>query len=274
MAEVDPQPRLAGHDVRRPHPGGQLEDLHRARREKGVAFVPARRHQLGEGGREAVRRIVRALGVGDVALDALDRDPPGERASPPRLVGVAQHRLARRLDDQRAVEPHTATQKFVQRTGGAVVGWALLVARQEQGGGSRRPFQSDDRRRHGRLHVARAPPDQEGVALHRLERVARPALARKDHVDMTVEGEPRSRAARRPEVARVGVFEDLHGEAGLFQAGREQVEDPGVVGGDAGECDEPFEKGECFHRGALRPVGARVSQAWAWPEPLQKAAVL
>ena len=72
--------------------------------EIGRALVERRRVKRFERRREPAQRVVGEMGIGDVALLAEKREPPGQRAAPAVLDHVAERGDARRLAEHAMVE--------------------------------------------------------------------------------------------------------------------------------------------------------------------------
>ena len=83
----------------------EVRDLKTGRLKVFVACVPGASGQLHERRCERVNRIVRKLRVCDVALNAMHRQAPAQRATSSDLDGVAELRLARWFADDAQVDP-------------------------------------------------------------------------------------------------------------------------------------------------------------------------
>ena len=143
-----------------------------------VAFVPAARGELGEGGDNRMDRIQGAIRVGDVALDALNGEAAGQRAATADAHGVAESLLARRLADHAVVDALPAFAQGVDDPARAVHRGAFLVARDDEADRARilRPRSDEFERRgrhrgHAALHVCRAAAEKQSVADRGLERI-------------------------------------------------------------------------------------------------------
>ena len=86
-----------------------VDDLEARRREVLVALIPFDFVQLREDWREAANRIVGSLWVGDMPLNAVDRQNATKRSAPADAHDIAKRFLAGRLAQ------HTPVDVFVTR---------------------------------------------------------------------------------------------------------------------------------------------------------------
>src|SRR5208337_3023789 len=104
--------------------------------------------------------------VGDVALTAMQRQPPGQRAAPADLDRVAERLRAGRLADQAMIKALALRQRPVDELFRPVDRGAFLVAGDEKAdrAGKRMARDEAESRRHRRsepaLHVAGAAPPE------------------------------------------------------------------------------------------------------------------
>ena len=75
-----------------PVPAWTSRDLEAGRREVLVAAIPLGGGELGQRRQRHVNRVAAALGIGDVALHALDRQHAVQRSAPAVLDRVAEPR--------------------------------------------------------------------------------------------------------------------------------------------------------------------------------------
>ena len=117
--------------------------------EIGAAGVERRVEQRAHRRPEPPQRIVGDVRIGDVALRAMQRQPPGQRAAPAVLDRVAERCDAGRLADDAMVEGFAARQRPVEQLRRAVDRRPLLVAGDEK---------ADRARERGLRRRNRAPP--------------------------------------------------------------------------------------------------------------------
>ena len=102
-----------------------------------VALIPFGVAQFGDGRRRQVDRVATEVRVGDVALDALDRQLAGQRAAAAVLDHVAERIDRGRLADDAEVERFAARLQGFDDGDGAVGGIAFLVRGEQEGDASR-----------------------------------------------------------------------------------------------------------------------------------------
>ena len=176
---------------------------------------------------------VGAVRVGDVALGARHVDPHVHRPAPADLHRVAEAVDRCRLADEDHVRLDLPFVQPVDDPRSAVGGIAFLVAGDEQRDGSRvlpDARQGRDEAGDGALHVGGAAAGEDSVLDDRVERIAAPAIARRNDVEMAREPEMRSAApADRHHilgraVGRLAEHPAMDGEAERLQRVFEHVE--------------------------------------------------
>ena len=189
-------------------------------------------------------RIVGALGIGDMALAALDDERAIERAAPADLDHVAQSVAARRLADDAMIEALAFFISPAQQLFRAIDGRAFLVAGDKEtdralvrsvprdisaGGGGK----GGD----APLHVGGAAPPDRAIGQLGRERIEPPfrRVAHRHDIGMAGKDEKgRTRADARIEIvdvrrARFRKNDPLRRKAGLFQRRLEDAERAAVV---------------------------------------------
>ena len=159
-----------------------------------VQRLLAQRAQHGEQSRD---RIVGALGIGDMALNAAHREVAGQRTAPPDLQGVAEPLRIGRLADQAGIELLAAPDEPVEHLARAVDRRTFLVAGDQAADRPGRPMLLEKTRGCGdeagdrALHVDRATPVQHAVDDLAGERIDAPAgeIARRHDVGVTGKAE-------------------------------------------------------------------------------------
>ena len=96
-------------------------------------------HELGEGGGEAVHRVVGEVRVSDVALHAVHREAPGERTAPSDLDRVAEALVAGGFADHAIVDLLAPRLEHLDDPPGAVHRRAFLVAGEQEREAARVP---------------------------------------------------------------------------------------------------------------------------------------
>ena len=261
VAEVEQRLGVPGNDVVRPGPGGDVRHLEAGWREVLAAFVPHGVGQLRQQPCHIVDRIAGEMGVGDVALDAPDRDGSAQRPAPPDLHGVAEPVGARRLADQAPVDALAAPAEGLHDPADPVHRRSLLVAGDEQRDGAvvlRVPvdeaLEGGDHGCDASLHVGGAASVEAPVAERRLERRAAPLFegTGRHHVGMSQQHQQRTVGpAPGPEIVHVGEGYRLRPEAERGQSLGEDRLAAGVLGGDRGAANQLAREREglrCAHR--------------------------
>ena len=226
-----------------PVPAVQVADLEGRRLEMLGAGIPGARRQFDQRGRDAMDRIVGAIRVRDVALDAVHREASRQRAAPADADRVAEAALAGRLADHAVVDALAARPQRLDDPARAVDGRAFLVARDQECDRSLEcPARADERlgRRQHRgkpaLHVGRAAAVQQAVANDRHEGIRMPLLERPGRHDVRVAGEAQERpvaaAAHGPEIVDLAEAHPLDRESERFEARNEQFLAAAVGGTD------------------------------------------
>ncbi len=152
------------------------------------------RFERGDNAGEGRDRVGRAVRIGDMALNAGNLDPHVDRSAAADLHRVAEAVDRGRLADEdhvRADLPLVQPVDDPRRAPGRIT---FLVAGDEKGEGASvrlDPRDCGDVRRDRALHVVRAAADEQAVDDLAAERVAAPAIARRDDVEVTREAEMR-----------------------------------------------------------------------------------
>ena len=161
-----------------------VRTLPRGRRKEFVTFVPAHRSELRQRGCHGVNRVARELGIGDMALDTLDRQRCRQRAAPTVLDHVAQAVDRGGLADHAEIDGLSGGRELLDDFDGAVDRRALLVGRdQQRDGAGCRGMVGDEALdcghecRERRFHIGGAAAVQPAVALGRHERFGLPSVA-------------------------------------------------------------------------------------------------
>jgi hypothetical protein len=246
-ADVQPGLRLAGNDVGRRIADVDGGDLEVRRLEALVAVVQHARLQPGQQVDQHRHRIGRPVGIGDVALHALDRDPAVDAAAPADLDHVAQPRRAGRLADDAVVDDLALGGQRLDHPFGAVEGHAFLVAGDQETQRALR-FTVGQIGGHGgdeggdaALHVDRAAADQDAIGEGGLERRAGPgALVAHGH-HIGVAGETEVGAGGSTPGVEVLDLAELHpaaGEADPFQGLLDDIHRAEVGRGDRRTADQ------------------------------------
>jgi hypothetical protein len=220
----------------------------------GIARVPVPARQFRERGREGVHRVVGEVGVGDVALHAVHREPARERAAPADLDRVAERFVAGGLAHHAPVDLLAARLQHLDDAPGSVHGRPFLVAGEQEGEGAAvvgMPGQEAlGGRDHGgepALHVRGPAAVEHAVADHGLERVGLPVLARtgRDHVGVAGEAQQRPAAAvDGPQVVHRAVLQALVAETEGRQAFGDHVEAAAVLGTHGRSPQQLFGQGQ------------------------------
>ncbi len=145
-------------------------------------------------------RIVGAMRIGDMALGAGHVDPHVDRAAPADLDRVAQSFDRGRLANQDHVGPDPALVEPVDDARRAIGGIALFIAGDQQGDGSSLVFEIRDGRDkggNGAFHVVGAASGQHAIGDHWFERVAVPAIAGRNDIEMPGKAEMRRAGSAR-----------------------------------------------------------------------------
>ena len=215
--------------------------LPRGRRKELVALVPAHGRKLGQRGCCEVNGVPREMRIGDVPLDAFDRQRRGKRAAPAVLDHVAQALDGRGLAHDAEVDPFVGCRELFNDFDRAVDRRAFLVGSDQQRDGSRGLRMRDDEafhrgheRRQRALHVRGAAAVEPALALRRHERIGLPSVARAGGHDIGVSGEADQRTrgtAARPQVRDAIRHERFEPKAERRKPFHEQRLASGIVGG-------------------------------------------
>jgi len=180
-----------------------------------------------------MHRVLRELGVSDVPLHAVYREPAAVGAAAADLDGVADLLLAGGLAHDAPVDALVPGDEGLHHLLGAIHRGAFLIARDEIGDRAfvlrvlaNEGLGGGDHGGEAALHVGRTAPVQDAVAHHRLERVGFPFLERPgwDHVGVTREAEQGCRGAPScPDVVDDAVAEALDLESGRGEPGRHNI---------------------------------------------------
>ena len=111
-----------------PVPAFRFETWNDRRLEVFVAFVPTTRGKFGQCGREAVHRVIRQLGIGNVPLHAVYGELAGERPAPSNFQHVATVFQARGFTDDAPVDRGAPRQQRFDHSLRAVDRRAFFVA--------------------------------------------------------------------------------------------------------------------------------------------------
>ncbi len=260
--EIEHDFERAGDDVRRAGAGMDIGALPCRRREVGIAFVPAHRGEFGQCGGGEMDRVPRELGIGDMALHALDGQRSGQRAAPAVLDHVAEPVDRRRLADDAVIDALARGTELLDNLDRSVDGRALFVGREKEsdrapGIGMRGDESLDggDERRERTFHVGRAPTVQPTVTFGRGKRVRLPGGERACRHDVRVAGEAHERtcaSAAQPAVANAVRNQRLGAKAQWGQPRGDQVLATGIVGGQRAPLDQRTRERKRLRNEALR----------------------
>ncbi len=205
-------------------------------------------------------RVLGPMGIGDVALPAVDRQLARERAAPSDLDHLAQGARVRRLAEQAMVEPLAPRLRPGEELDRAVDRRSLLVAGDQEGdrAGKSRTARVEKSQRRGEhagdaaLHVHGAAPIEHAVGDGTGERPTAPGggIARRHHVGMA--GKQQAWATRAdPGVEILDVGRPVSGENrtgdGKSRLGEhpvDQGEGATLLGSDGGAAQERLREGE------------------------------
>src|SRR5208282_1126962 len=166
-ADVEHKPDLARDDVRRRVANVDADHFEVRRLEVGVALVE-RGEQRRENGGERPDRIVGDVRVGDMALAAVQDEPPGQRSAPAVLDRVAERLDAGRLADDTMIEAFASGERPADQLDRAIDGRAFLVAGDEEADRPPKCPPGDEAqggrrgRREPALHIAGAASPENG----------------------------------------------------------------------------------------------------------------
>ncbi len=224
--------QFAGNDVGGTGARLDVGDLEAGGREVGVALIPFDGGELGQRRGRLVDRVVRQMGIGDVALHPTHQQIAGDGAAPAVLHHVPHHGGRGGLADDAPADLLVTGLQGVDHPGGTVDEGPLLVGGDEEGN---RPsvirmlgHEALDRHHHGcqrALHVGGAAPVQHAILDGRLERRGVPFVQRAGGHHVCVAGEAEQwpfAAAAGPEVGGVFKHHGLDDEAELGEALRHQ----------------------------------------------------
>src|SRR3569623_20380 len=133
MADVEARASLRWDHVPRRVAGIDGQKFEIRWREMICALIERVGIQRADKRRDVRQRIVRAVGISDMALLALDDQRAGQRAAPPDLNEVAERIDVARLAAHAKVELFAALGRPVEQFHGAIDGGAFLVAGDEEG---------------------------------------------------------------------------------------------------------------------------------------------
>jgi hypothetical protein len=132
-AEIEVDHHAAGDHVARAGAAVDVAHLPAGGWEEGIALVPDGGGQFGQRRRHEVDRVARQVWVGNVALDALDRELAAHGAAAAVLDHVASAFDRGGLADDAPVQPLAACFQSVADNDRAVVGWPFLVTGEQKG---------------------------------------------------------------------------------------------------------------------------------------------
>ena len=268
----------AGARLRRDHVPGLVADVDRnefeVRRLKVRVAVVERLGVDGADQRGDVgQRIGRAIGIGNMALLAVDDQRAGERTPAADLDAVAELGHVARLAQHAMIEFFAALGRPLQKFDGAVDGDVLLIARDQErdralrlAAVGRQMFQhGGDRAGDAALHVDGAAAVQHAVLHLARERRQRPCrlVAGRHHVGVAREHKVRSlRADPRKKVvdvggARLGEGDAMHVKARVAEQPLQHAERAGVGGRDGGAADQVADDGDGVSHGVRLTCGER-----------------
>ena len=190
-ADIEDEPHLARNDVRRRIADVDADDLEIRGIEVFCAMIERRRQEGGQYRRQRPDRIIRDVGIADVALAAVEDETAGQRAAPAVLDRVAERLDAGRLADDAMVEPLAPGERPVEKLDCAVDRRAFLVAGDKE---------ADRARETGPWRRSPAPPrpPPRGRPSCRRRRVPRSGRRRPSpRTDRSASAEDRPAARRR-----------------------------------------------------------------------------
>src|SRR5215208_4905070 len=106
-------------------------DLKAGWRKVLVTAVPLDSRELRQGWHRTLNRIPPSLGIGDVALNAVDAQDAGQRSTSSVLERVAELHSRSRLADEAGVDPFPARLKLAHDGRRAVDAGTFLIRREQ-----------------------------------------------------------------------------------------------------------------------------------------------
>ncbi len=198
-----------------------------------VALIPHTAAELCKCRREAMHRVVGRLRIGDVSLDPMHRETPGQRTAPANLEHVAGDLLAGGFADDAPVDAFGALHQFFDHPLRAIDRRTFLVAGNQEGDSAlmTRTLADEglggrDHRGQSAFHVRRAAPVERAGANVRFERIGTPVFQRSrgHHVSVSRKAQHRvPLSARGPQVVDCTKAQLLNAKAQRLKARRNEI---------------------------------------------------
>jgi len=214
----------------------------------GAFIQPVRRHR-GEGGEQAVDRIVGFLRIGGVSLPAGNGDGGGKTAAAANFNGVAKHGPACRFPNDAKIRNFLLFRHPFQHAGGAVDGLAFLIAGDEQRDMAGRVRGCRHEGGDGGFHIAGAAAVENPVLDHAGERVLFPGLWTRGN-DIGMAGETQMSAGAWAFCEKIlDVAEGKMGdcEIDFLKCCCQHPLGAGIFGGDGGAAKQGLGEGNGVH---------------------------
>ncbi len=255
VAQVESRLQFSRNHIRRAGARVQIRHLEGGGLEVFVPLVPFTAGQFGQRRRERMDRVHGQVRIGDMALGAVHRESPRQRAAASDLDGVPERGVAGRLPDDAPVDPIAAPQQGFDDPLGAVHAGPFFVARDQKGNGAAmfgmRRHELLGRGHHGSqtaLHIRRATSVKHSVAHGGLKGLGAPFFERSGRHDIGVPGKAQHRPGRAtacPEILDIAVVELLDPEPGGLEAANHEVLAALISGRDRGPAHQIHGQFKC-----------------------------
>ncbi len=198
-----------------------------------IAPIPHTAAELCKRRCKSMHRVVGRLRIGDVSLDPVHCETPGQGTTPANLDHVAGDLFARRFADDAPVDPFGALHQYFDHPLRAIDRRTFLVAGNQEGDSAlmMRTLGDEglggrDHRGQSAFHVRRAAPVERAGANVRFERIGTPVFQRSSGHHVSVSRKAQHRVpltARCPQVVDCTKAQLLDAKAEGFKARRNEI---------------------------------------------------